>query len=102
MTTEQAFLAEICANPDDDAPRLVYADWLDEHGDAERAEFIRLQCQLARTPRHPRLQELRRREKQLLAEHEADWLGPLHGALRKWKFRRGFLHTVDATADRLL
>src|SRR5205823_3346972 len=30
--------------PDDDAPRLVYADWLDEHGQPERAEFVRLVC----------------------------------------------------------
>ena len=28
----------------DDLPRLIFADWLDEHGDADRAEFIRLQC----------------------------------------------------------
>jgi uncharacterized protein (TIGR02996 family) len=27
--------------PADDAPRLVYADWLEEHGDLERAELIR-------------------------------------------------------------
>lgn len=32
----------ILDNPDDDAPRLVYADWLDEHGDPDRAEYIRL------------------------------------------------------------
>lgn len=34
MTDEQAALyATILANPFDDAPRLVYADWLDEHDD---------------------------------------------------------------------
>jgi uncharacterized protein (TIGR02996 family) len=33
--------------PDNDAPRLVYADWLDEQGDP-RGEFIRVQCELAR------------------------------------------------------
>jgi len=27
--------------PDDDAPRLVYADWLEEHGQPERAGLIR-------------------------------------------------------------
>jgi len=31
------------AEPDDDAPRLILADWLDEHGEAERAAFIRAQ-----------------------------------------------------------
>jgi uncharacterized protein (TIGR02996 family) len=43
MSDEDALLQAIYANPDDDTPRLVYADWLDENGDAERAELIRLQ-----------------------------------------------------------
>jgi uncharacterized protein (TIGR02996 family) len=33
----------------DDTPRLVYADWLSEHGQPERAELIRVQRALART-----------------------------------------------------
>jgi uncharacterized protein (TIGR02996 family) len=40
-----ALLAEILANPDDDLPRLVHADWLEEHGDP-RAELVRLQLLL--------------------------------------------------------
>jgi uncharacterized protein (TIGR02996 family) len=44
----KAFLQEIILHPDDDTPRLVYADWLDEHGDPDRAEFIRIQCELAK------------------------------------------------------
>src|SRR4051812_20344131 len=43
-----ALLADILEHHDDDTPRLVYADWLDEHGEADRAEFIRVQCELAR------------------------------------------------------
>jgi uncharacterized protein (TIGR02996 family) len=43
-----ALYRAICAEPDDDTPRLVYADWLEENGDEVRAEFIRLQCRLAR------------------------------------------------------
>lgn len=31
------------AEPDDDAPRLVLADWLEEHGEPERAAFFRRQ-----------------------------------------------------------
>jgi uncharacterized protein (TIGR02996 family) len=42
-----ALLAEILANPDDDAPRLIYADWLEEHGDLDRATFIRIQIRQA-------------------------------------------------------
>jgi uncharacterized protein (TIGR02996 family) len=38
---EKAFLRDISANPEDDAPRLIFADWLEEQGDAARAEFSR-------------------------------------------------------------
>jgi uncharacterized protein (TIGR02996 family) len=47
MTHDEAFLQAMIETPDDDTPRLVYADWLDEHGDPDRAEFIRIQCELA-------------------------------------------------------
>jgi uncharacterized protein (TIGR02996 family) len=50
MTDRTAFLAAIKAAPHDDAPRLVYADWLEEHGDGERAEFIRVGCESAGGP----------------------------------------------------
>jgi uncharacterized protein (TIGR02996 family) len=43
-----AFLDAIFDRPDDDTPRLVYADWLDEHGQPNYAQFIRLQCAAAR------------------------------------------------------
>jgi uncharacterized protein (TIGR02996 family) len=42
------FLQDIIEHPDDDTPRLIYADWLDEHGQAERATFIRTQCAFVR------------------------------------------------------
>ncbi len=45
MTDRQAMLQDVLDNPADDAPRLIYADWLDENDEGERAEFIRLQCQ---------------------------------------------------------
>lgn len=41
------FLQAIIEAPDDDTPRLVYADWLEEYGgDLARAEFIRVQMEL--------------------------------------------------------
>jgi uncharacterized protein (TIGR02996 family) len=49
--TGQALLRFILENPADDGARLVYADWLEEHDQEARAEFIRVQCELARTPR---------------------------------------------------
>jgi len=45
---EAALLEEIRARPDDDAPRLVYADWLTQRGDPH-GELIMRQCTRART-----------------------------------------------------
>jgi uncharacterized protein (TIGR02996 family) len=47
MSEQGAFLASILANPDDDTPRLVFADWLDEHGEEWWAGLIRWQCHSA-------------------------------------------------------
>ena len=49
MTTDEpALIAAILANRDDDTRRLVYADWLEENEQGERAEFIRVQVAIAR------------------------------------------------------
>jgi len=47
MTDLDALYAAVLAAPDDDLPRLVYADAIEEAGEGERAEFIRVQCRLA-------------------------------------------------------
>ena len=43
-----ALYRAILAHPEDDAPRLAYADWCDENGEPERGEFIRVECDLAK------------------------------------------------------
>ena len=43
MTVHPGFLANILEHPEDDNLRLIYADWLEDHGDPEHAELIRLQ-----------------------------------------------------------
>jgi uncharacterized protein (TIGR02996 family) len=50
MGDQDALLAAVCDRPDDDTPRLVLADWLDDHGQPEWAAFVRAQVELARTP----------------------------------------------------
>jgi uncharacterized protein (TIGR02996 family) len=75
MSVEDAFLDDIAEHPDDDTPRLIYADWLDEHGDADRAEFIRIQCRLARPDirdqeERNRLQD---RERMILQRQDHVW-----------------------------
>ena len=91
---DQAFLRAICETPDDDAPRLVYADWLEEHGRPERAEFIRVQIELAK-PAVGRADRtsLRQREQELLVLHHSERMACLsHFPEVKYaEFERGFL-----------
>lgn len=44
MSDEDAFLAALAENPADDVRRLVYADWLEERGETEKATYLRLVC----------------------------------------------------------
>jgi uncharacterized protein (TIGR02996 family) len=71
---ERGLLEAVRAEPEDDAPRLVYADWLDEHGQAERAELVRVQLALERDgPSAPLLA----RERDILSRRAAEGAGPL-------------------------
>src|SRR4051794_34207848 len=93
MTPADSFVAAIAAEPDEDAHRLVYADWLGENDDPDRAEFIRIQVRRARGG-------LTRRERQLLKAHAAEWLGPLAGLEDEGfnpTFRRGFVEAAAAS-----
>ena len=92
MDEEHALLAAIVANPDEDTPRLVYADWLDEHAESlpearrasarAKAEYIRLQCAYARlrygSPEYERTWgELQRGSLELRREFEKSWVAEL-------------------------
>src|SRR5262249_44727116 len=89
-----AFIRAIRESPGDDTVRLVYADWLEEHGDPERAEFIRAQCWLAAArPGHPDWESYRLKERTLLAANRDRWWAPFDGILDResgW-YDRGFL-----------
>ncbi|HEU0033371.1 MAG TPA: TIGR02996 domain-containing protein [Kofleriaceae bacterium] len=83
-----ALLQAVYDAPDDDAPRLVYADALLERSDP-RGELVSLQLRLARGPDD---RELRRREKELLDAHGKQWLGELAPIIASgFAFERGFL-----------
>ncbi len=113
----ELLLKAVAASPDDDLSRLVAADWLDEHDETERAEFIRVQVERAKADRP----ELKWREQAL-------WNNPLLGPLwaveacpqiatldfgssvravglngaERVTFRRGFPFRVTCTADEWL
>lgn len=45
LSQHEAFLRAIFDTPEDDTARLVYADFLQENGEEDRAQFIRVQCE---------------------------------------------------------
>jgi uncharacterized protein (TIGR02996 family) len=100
---ERAFFDRIRDDPTDDGPRLIYADWLAEHGQPDRAEFVRIQCALDRLPEDdPRRPELRERERVLLEAKEARWTADLAPLVSDWVFRRGVIDAVSVDATQFL
>lgn len=101
MSAYEGLLQAIRETPDDDTPRLILSDWLDENGEAERAELIRIQCLLARLPTdHERRPELEARERGLLLLNEQAW-AQLPASV-EGHFQRGFLEKVIASPLHLL
>jgi uncharacterized protein (TIGR02996 family) len=118
VTHEEAFLEAILERPDDDAPRLIFADWLEDNGDPDRAEFIRVRIEVARRPPAPW-----NRAVKLIEDNWDRWVKPLtlladDTALRHqpWlasrlrvspsdlanKFPRGFIPTFTLRANTFL
>src|SRR4051812_23267980 len=74
---EIAILKAIHTEPRDDTPRLVYADWLDEHDQPEYAEFIRWQV------RNPAEMRIPRPSKATLTKWQAEPLPPGEERMRR-------------------
>jgi uncharacterized protein (TIGR02996 family) len=92
------FLDDIIAHPDDNTPRLIFADYLDDHGDGARAEFIRAQVERASLPDwDARAVRLLLREHVLLTQHGERWKAqlPTIKGVTWGEFRRGFVATVQ-------
>ncbi len=122
MALDPALLAAILEDPANDTTRLIAADWLDENGEGERAEFVRVQVELATLCNYDvdeidlklafpklasKIRELRRREYELLSLNfplwyrecplYAGWIEPPPGnAIEQAaiEFRRGFVETL--------
>lgn len=95
------FLREIKEHPDDDTPRLILADWLQDQGEP-RGEFVFLQVHRRRLAEDdPQRAEFQQRERQLLRRYVFDWLGPLADRASAWTFQRGLLR-LEMRGDRLL
>jgi uncharacterized protein (TIGR02996 family) len=95
MSDHDALLAAICAEPDEDTPRLAFADWLEEHDESAHAAFVRDQVELARTPPwEPFAAACRRRwPDRVSGKHFRHSLPRTDGFQVEWPadaFRRGF------------
>ena len=80
----EALLAAVYESPDDDGPRSVYADYLLQRGDP-RGELIASQLAPGRAKPGQR-----QRERDLLAEHAAEWTSELGIDPVHVTFERGF------------
>lgn len=99
MADATGFLQAIREEPGDDGLRLIFADWLDEHGEPDRAEFIRLQVALASgTLGIAAMNAARVREHQLLHNNIGRWVGKVREVAEGWEFRRGMLHLKTGLA----
>ncbi len=72
---KRALLAAIGSNPDEDTPRLAFADWCDEHNEPERASFIRLQFEAERHREWtPERMDIEEHAAEILEAHHHKWL----------------------------
>ncbi len=94
MAADDVLLEACRLSPDDDGPRLVWADAVG----GERGELVVIQCDVARGGLAPaEAAARRRRERELLAAHGAAWAG-MAGLGTYWprfEFRRGFVEAIQ-------
>lgn len=95
------FLREIKDHPNDDTPRLILADWLQDQGEA-RGELVFSQVHRRRLAEDdPQRVALQLRERQILKRYVFTWLGPLVDLASAWTFQRGLLR-LEMRGDRFL
>jgi len=95
LSTHDALYRAVCADPDEDTPRLAFADLVEEDGDPARAAFIRAQVELARLPAYdPVWAKCRQAEPELIRgwamAHTLPKPLPDGFSWRDYRFRRGF------------
>lgn len=109
MTDCDSLLAAIRAESADDTPRLIFADWLDEHGEhagepwsiapSIRAAFIRAQVEHARAePHSPEARAAAARAATILKPLKGHWSRHLQRLILGSEFARGFIERVNVDA----
>jgi uncharacterized protein (TIGR02996 family) len=83
--TLHALLDDIREHPDDTSLRLILADWLDDDGQDDRAEFVRCLCRASEFLEDDPDQQLwLQRATLLLSRHHREWLGEFSLANVRW------------------
>ena len=102
MTHGDAFLQAVLAEPEDDAPRLIYADWLEERGDP-RGAFIRLQCAWnGSAQRTRRVPIWKTKPTRCCISTKRNGRRRCNGIASEWRFRRGFVEEATVSGDEFL
>jgi uncharacterized protein (TIGR02996 family) len=103
-SSHDALYRAICAQPDEDTPRLAFADLLDEDGHHHRARFIRTQIALSQVPVYdPLWVEARLSDPDAATGHcQAHTLPMVPGGFswHTFEFRRGFPWKVCVLSQR--
>ena len=94
-----AFLDAIFDHPDDDTHRLVYADWLEEHGQANYAQFIRLSVKADRGCCSLEERQRVRTERQSYWQRMPTFLSDGDPVITIHKYKRGFPGRIDVPAE---
>ena len=109
MADDAALLRAVLTAPNDDAPRLAYAQWSEDQRDAAsvaRAALIREQIELARMNSAelltPRAFELEYQIKKLIDGHGRLWAGVLTEWVDTFHFLRGFVGWISLSARNFL
>ena len=100
ISQRDALYRAICQFPDEDTPRLIFADLIEEEGESARAAFIRTQVELAALPDYdPLWVKCRQFDPGVtLGQHMTHTLPKLPDGftVRAFRFRRGFVWRVTA------
>ncbi len=101
MSTENSFLHGVCEAPDDDSPRLVFADWFEDNGQSERAEL--LQCRREKMGEwNDGYEGLAQRERELLEKHGKKWGKTALKFTKRIEWRRGFVDGMTLAAAKFV
>ena len=102
MNDHDALLRAIGAHPEEDTPRLMYADWLEENGDPDRAAFVRNQVAMARFDLNdPARVPLVWANKRYLTDLVPLWKAelPRSDGVEWGDFNRGLIEEVQASSE---